>query len=377
MIGRRAGCGSIFWAARHCSETSVISTTLVYANLGYQFSETQPLGLHVFNLLDTKASDMDYFYTSRLPGEPAAPVDPVGRTSASLSRGTRESGASVTAATSSSTAISTIKHSRDKLDGHGEAARLRVRQAARTDWRAQMGQHRGSRPLTNRTRRARHPRWAESVRTRTSMPSASFSMSCSSVAALPTRLNTRNKVRGLWEDADRSPSKCTTHQSSEAPRQRRRTAAACIRMVELDAPVPHRHESRSAAPVQEQVVRSRHRSFPEQQPLEAQPESLRYRLGEICAARPSLPQAPPPRCSHRSRSRGTYTVRLAHAQNEQRSPGRTRAAHPEKSPSTTRKSGRSGRQPHPWSRCSIAGLTQARTLNAEPGAGDYVTLAHL
>ena len=28
----------------------------------------------VFNLLDASASDIDYFYTSRLPGEPAAGI---------------------------------------------------------------------------------------------------------------------------------------------------------------------------------------------------------------------------------------------------------------------------------------------------------------
>ena len=53
------------------------STTLVYANLGYQFSENWTIGLSIFNLLDTKASDIDYFYTSRLPGEPAGGVDDV------------------------------------------------------------------------------------------------------------------------------------------------------------------------------------------------------------------------------------------------------------------------------------------------------------
>lgn len=53
------------------------STTLVYANLGYEFAENWTVGLSIFNLLDTKASDIDYFYTSRLPGEPAGGVDDV------------------------------------------------------------------------------------------------------------------------------------------------------------------------------------------------------------------------------------------------------------------------------------------------------------
>ena len=31
----------------------------------------------VFNLLDAKASDIDYFYASRLPGEPVGGVDDI------------------------------------------------------------------------------------------------------------------------------------------------------------------------------------------------------------------------------------------------------------------------------------------------------------
>ena len=53
------------------------ATTLVYADLGYALAENWTLGLSIFNLLDTKASDIDYFYTSRLPGEPAGGVDDI------------------------------------------------------------------------------------------------------------------------------------------------------------------------------------------------------------------------------------------------------------------------------------------------------------
>lgn len=31
----------------------------------------------MFNLFDRKASDVDYYYTSRLPGEPAAGIDDI------------------------------------------------------------------------------------------------------------------------------------------------------------------------------------------------------------------------------------------------------------------------------------------------------------
>lgn len=53
------------------------ATTLVYANVGYHLSPTWTLGVDVFNLLDARVSDIDYFYTSRLPGEPLAGVDDI------------------------------------------------------------------------------------------------------------------------------------------------------------------------------------------------------------------------------------------------------------------------------------------------------------
>ncbi|MDO9710190.1 TonB-dependent receptor [Paracraurococcus lichenis] len=50
------------------------STALVNARLGYRFERGITLQLDAFNLFNTKASQIDYFYTSRLPGEPAAGV---------------------------------------------------------------------------------------------------------------------------------------------------------------------------------------------------------------------------------------------------------------------------------------------------------------
>jgi outer membrane receptor protein involved in Fe transport len=50
------------------------STTLASARAGYRASARTRLLLDVFNLLDRKASDIDYFYPSRLPGEPAGGV---------------------------------------------------------------------------------------------------------------------------------------------------------------------------------------------------------------------------------------------------------------------------------------------------------------
>ena len=53
------------------------ATTLAYARVGYRVSKTLRLALDVFNLFDSRASDIDYFYTSRLKGEPAAGVDDI------------------------------------------------------------------------------------------------------------------------------------------------------------------------------------------------------------------------------------------------------------------------------------------------------------
>ena len=51
------------------------STSLVNARAGYAFSKTMKLQLDVFNLFDRKDHDIDYFYESRLPGEPAPVAD--------------------------------------------------------------------------------------------------------------------------------------------------------------------------------------------------------------------------------------------------------------------------------------------------------------
>jgi hypothetical protein len=51
------------------------STTVWNGELGYHVSSRARIVLEVFNLLDAKVSDIDYFYTSRLPGEPIAGVN--------------------------------------------------------------------------------------------------------------------------------------------------------------------------------------------------------------------------------------------------------------------------------------------------------------
>jgi len=51
------------------------STTLAYARLAYQLNRRTRLSLDVFNLLNKRASDIDYDYASRLPGEAADGVN--------------------------------------------------------------------------------------------------------------------------------------------------------------------------------------------------------------------------------------------------------------------------------------------------------------
>lgn len=52
------------------------STTTVDASLRWRIDERREFGLEVLNLLDSRDSDIEYYYTSQLPGE-GAPVDDV------------------------------------------------------------------------------------------------------------------------------------------------------------------------------------------------------------------------------------------------------------------------------------------------------------
>ncbi|MBJ7309974.1 TonB-dependent receptor [Rugamonas sp. CCM 8940] len=53
------------------------STAIAYARLGYRIDQRWQLSLDAFNLFDRKASDVDYYYASRLPGESAEGVDDI------------------------------------------------------------------------------------------------------------------------------------------------------------------------------------------------------------------------------------------------------------------------------------------------------------
>ena len=53
------------------------STTLAYLRVGYKFTPQTKVAVDVFNLFNRRASDIDYYYASRLAGEPLAGVDDV------------------------------------------------------------------------------------------------------------------------------------------------------------------------------------------------------------------------------------------------------------------------------------------------------------
>lgn len=53
------------------------ATSLVNVEGGYQISKSARIVLDVFNVTNAKDSDIDYYYTSRLPGEPLSGVDDI------------------------------------------------------------------------------------------------------------------------------------------------------------------------------------------------------------------------------------------------------------------------------------------------------------
>lgn len=93
-IGKVASFGATItdlgpWSAafqmRYCGPRPLIednsqrsaTTAIAYARLGYKFNRRWSAQLDAFNLFDRRVSDVDYYYASRLPGEPAEGVEDV------------------------------------------------------------------------------------------------------------------------------------------------------------------------------------------------------------------------------------------------------------------------------------------------------------
>ena len=53
------------------------ATTLAYLRAGYKFNRNVRVALDVFNLFNRQGSDIDYYYASRLKGEPAGGVNDI------------------------------------------------------------------------------------------------------------------------------------------------------------------------------------------------------------------------------------------------------------------------------------------------------------
>jgi outer membrane receptor protein involved in Fe transport len=53
------------------------STTIWNGEVGYRLSRKARLVMEAFNIFDAEVADIDYFYASRLPGEPAGGVEDI------------------------------------------------------------------------------------------------------------------------------------------------------------------------------------------------------------------------------------------------------------------------------------------------------------
>jgi hypothetical protein len=52
-------------------------SSLVSARVGYQFRQGVIVGVSIFNLFNSESNDIDYYYASRLPGEPRIGVEDI------------------------------------------------------------------------------------------------------------------------------------------------------------------------------------------------------------------------------------------------------------------------------------------------------------
>ena len=78
--GWQANVGLRYFGARPLIEDNSVrskASLLAQAKLSWEPNAHWRVTLEAFNLMDSKAADIDYYYTSRLPGEPAQGVDDI------------------------------------------------------------------------------------------------------------------------------------------------------------------------------------------------------------------------------------------------------------------------------------------------------------
>jgi hypothetical protein len=81
--GLRRASGSIRWryfGPRPLIEDDSVeskATSLVNPQAGYQLAKEIKVAIDIFNLFNAADSDVDYFYTSRLPGDPSDGIEDI------------------------------------------------------------------------------------------------------------------------------------------------------------------------------------------------------------------------------------------------------------------------------------------------------------
>jgi hypothetical protein len=79
FVGERGAFGELrlrFFGSRPLTVDDSMrsgATALLSSKLGYNFNSKWTFAVELFNLLDRRDHEIDYYYPSRLPGEPAGP----------------------------------------------------------------------------------------------------------------------------------------------------------------------------------------------------------------------------------------------------------------------------------------------------------------
>ena len=78
--GFTAGLRLRYFGSRTLTQDNTVrsqATTLFCGDLGYRLDDAWTVGLEIFNIFNAKTSDIDYYYTSRLPGEPLGGINDI------------------------------------------------------------------------------------------------------------------------------------------------------------------------------------------------------------------------------------------------------------------------------------------------------------